>query len=356
MADKATGVGRYTADGVFEHEVWKPGDKLTDPDGLPLVGAASYSDYSDNPDYWENVPWTKHEAVQNIALYFSRHISRTLAGGLASGTGFPFSDATPGVWTVTPTYLIDAIQVLSYEISTHHGVQIPCAGTGLNDANYTDNPLYWTNLPKTYLEAINSIAEFLYTNIGYKIPARSSSSDYIDDVTIWIQLPWNKIHAIRSIVAELSDHIGAPLANLGGFTSGMPYTDIAALWDTVPHTVDLALRSLAAEIVTELGVSITCPPFDVHIYRDDWPFDDNPLNWTNMPKGAMQAIQCMAAAVSTIIGSQLRVINPGPALVVAPATPADPGNTGDWAFDGTYLYRCVATDTWVRWVVVTLWP
>jgi len=41
--------------------------------------------------------------------------------------------------------------------------------------------------------------------------------------------------------------------------------------------------------------------------------------------------------------------------VAAPATPTSTGTQGTWATDGTYLYWCVATDTWVRWVVVTNW-
>lgn len=41
--------------------------------------------------------------------------------------------------------------------------------------------------------------------------------------------------------------------------------------------------------------------------------------------------------------------------VSAPSGPSDTGTQGTWAFDGNYIYWCVATDTWVRWVVVTSW-
>ena len=41
--------------------------------------------------------------------------------------------------------------------------------------------------------------------------------------------------------------------------------------------------------------------------------------------------------------------------VASPATPTSTGTQGTWATDGVYLYWCVATDTWVRWVVVTSW-
>ena len=42
-------------------------------------------------------------------------------------------------------------------------------------------------------------------------------------------------------------------------------------------------------------------------------------------------------------------------LVSAPASPTATGVVGSWASDGTYMYRCTATDTWVRWVVITSW-
>jgi len=35
-------------------------------------------------------------------------------------------------------------------------------------------------------------------------------------------------------------------------------------------------------------------------------------------------------------------------LVAAPATAASTGTKGQWAQDGTYVYLCTATDTWVR--------
>lgn len=41
--------------------------------------------------------------------------------------------------------------------------------------------------------------------------------------------------------------------------------------------------------------------------------------------------------------------------VSAPATPNSPGNQGDWAWDGNYLYWCVEADTWVRWVPARDW-
>lgn len=41
--------------------------------------------------------------------------------------------------------------------------------------------------------------------------------------------------------------------------------------------------------------------------------------------------------------------------VATPSGPSDTGTQGIWATDGTYLYWCIATDTWVRWVVATSW-
>jgi len=41
--------------------------------------------------------------------------------------------------------------------------------------------------------------------------------------------------------------------------------------------------------------------------------------------------------------------------VTAPVTPTSTGTQGTWAFDGTYMYWCRATNIWVRWVVVRSW-
>lgn len=39
--------------------------------------------------------------------------------------------------------------------------------------------------------------------------------------------------------------------------------------------------------------------------------------------------------------------------VTAPASSSSAGTQGTWAYDGVYLYWCVATDTWFRWVCAT---
>lgn len=41
--------------------------------------------------------------------------------------------------------------------------------------------------------------------------------------------------------------------------------------------------------------------------------------------------------------------------VAVPATPTSSGITGQWAYGSNYEYRCIATDTWVRKLVVTSW-
>lgn len=45
----------------------------------------------------------------------------------------------------------------------------------------------------------------------------------------------------------------------------------------------------------------------------------------------------------------------GRPAVAAPATPGSPCTAGAWAWDATYLYRCVATNTWVRQVAERTW-
>lgn len=39
--------------------------------------------------------------------------------------------------------------------------------------------------------------------------------------------------------------------------------------------------------------------------------------------------------------------------VAPPTSSSDTGTKGQSAYDGTYFYKCVDTDTWVYWAVVT---
>ncbi len=41
--------------------------------------------------------------------------------------------------------------------------------------------------------------------------------------------------------------------------------------------------------------------------------------------------------------------------VSAPSGPTDTGAAGQWAYGSGYMYKCTATDTWVRWAVATTW-
>lgn len=43
------------------------------------------------------------------------------------------------------------------------------------------------------------------------------------------------------------------------------------------------------------------------------------------------------------------------AKVSPPAGPSATGSPGQWAFDGTYFYFCIATDTWARFVGALTW-
>lgn len=45
----------------------------------------------------------------------------------------------------------------------------------------------------------------------------------------------------------------------------------------------------------------------------------------------------------------IQIMEPGQALVVdPPASSSSPGTPGTIAYDASYLYVCIATDTWVR--------
>lgn len=56
-------------------------------------------------------------------------------------------------------------------------------------------------------------------------------------------------------------------------------------------------------------------------------------------------------ALETLLG--LAVI--ATEAVAAPAAPDSPGTEGQWAYDSNYLYKCVATNTWVRTAVESVW-
>jgi hypothetical protein len=43
------------------------------------------------------------------------------------------------------------------------------------------------------------------------------------------------------------------------------------------------------------------------------------------------------------------------APVDAPDSSTDDGSQGTWAWDGTYLYKCIATDSWVRHAAERTW-
>lgn len=50
---------------------------------------------------------------------------------------------------------------------------------------------------------------------------------------------------------------------------------------------------------------------------------------------------------ATFAGKQAALTDPL-CLVAAPASATATGTRGQWAQDGTYIYLCTATDTWVR--------
>ena len=41
--------------------------------------------------------------------------------------------------------------------------------------------------------------------------------------------------------------------------------------------------------------------------------------------------------------------------VATPSGPTDTWTQGTWAWDGTYMYWCRATDVWIRWAVERTW-
>lgn len=72
------------------------------------------------------------------------------------------------------------------------------------------------------------------------------------------------------------------------------------------------------------------------------------------------AVDATATAAGTVaaeaaIALHVANVDAHGAYVAAPATPTSTGTQGQWSWDGTYEYRCVATDTWVRWAPERTW-
>lgn len=42
-------------------------------------------------------------------------------------------------------------------------------------------------------------------------------------------------------------------------------------------------------------------------------------------------------------------------VATPPTTNTSSGQQGDWAWDGIYLYWCVNTNEWVRWIPIRVW-
>lgn len=63
---------------------------------------------------------------------------------------------------------------------------------------------------------------------------------------------------------------------------------------------------------------------------------------------AEAAVDAAMATVSDLIASAIADLDLGINFVSPPASTSGAGTSGQIAYDGTYLYLCVATNTWLR--------
>lgn len=109
-------------------------------------------------------------------------------------------------------------------------------------------------------------------------------------------------------------------------------------------TIRAALNAMFTEIYAKL-VAATADA-DGYLKKEDWATFN----------GKQEALSAATAEAdgylkkedfATFAGKQDALTDPL-CLVAAPASATAAGTKGQWAQDGTYIYLCTATDTWVR--------
>lgn len=87
------------------------------------------------------------------------------------------------------------------------------------------------------------------------------------------------------------------------------------------------------------------------------PTNSSTLGHAAQHINANDAIEALQAKVGINSSSDVNSIDyklrQKATIVAVPATATSTGSFGEIAFDATYLYVCVATDTWVRTAVAT---
>jgi hypothetical protein len=97
-----------------------------------------------------------------------------------------------------------------------------------------------------------------------------------------------------------------------------------------------------ASLINPTNIDVTYPiagqDNDTQGFRDNF---NNIKNNLTTAKNEITAIQA--------------ILDSSPSLTSVPASATDSGSTGQIAFDASWLYACIDTDTWVRTPVST-WP
>lgn len=78
--------------------------------------------------------------------------------------------------------------------------------------------------------------------------------------------------------------------------------------------------------------------------------DQNLSQLVTVNQNGVQAINSLAAILTTLNAT---ILNTFPNWVDAPATASSTGTAGQFSYDATHFYVCVATNTWVRATLAT---
>lgn len=105
-----------------------------------------------------------------------------------------------------------------------------------------------------------------------------------------------------------------------------------------------AINSMFTEIYAKLVPAAA--DADGYLKKEDWAT-------FNAKQAALSAATALADGYLdkddfAIFAAKQAALTDPLCLVAAPATAASTGTKGQWAQDGTYVYLCTATDTWVR--------
>lgn len=192
----------------------------------------------------------------------------------------------------------------------------------------------------------------MYIVFGKKLSSHYNVfSNFSDSTDIWTVVPYNRHKACQDIALDLAYHLSdtIPVSNDIGLDS--PYYDQPGVWDSIPNTITDAIESLAIVLKLHLGSSIPCNQED----KNGIKYNGDASLWTNIPLTLNEAIRSIASVLYIHLSKKLGMRQGVYNYVEPPSTPTSSGVRGQWSFSGGYLYKCIAENTWIRFIAVTSW-